>query len=153
MNNEPLGGIGQLTPELRKFLDEGTVGVLATPTARGLPRQSLVYYVRDGDRLVVSTLAARVKARDVRRSGWASLCVMAHERPYPSATFSGIAEILTEDIGPLTAKIAQRMVGTPEPPEPMNDEALAAAGRVVLSITVERVTGAAHIPAEVAPAR
>ena len=77
-----------MTTEITKFLDEGTVGVIATPTARGLPRQSLVYYVRDGDRLLVSTLADRVKARDVRRSGWASLCVMGHERPYPSATFS-----------------------------------------------------------------
>ena len=139
-----------MTPELRKFLDEGTVGVLATPTARGLPRQSLVYYVRDGDRLLVSTLADRIKARDVRRSGWASLCVMGHERPYPSATFSGSAEILTENIGPPTARIAQRMIGVPEPPEPMSDEALAAAGRVVLSITVERVTGAAHIATEAA---
>ncbi len=142
-----------MTPDLRKFLDEGTVGVIATPTARGLPRQSLVYYVRDGDRLLVSTLADRVKARDVRRFGWASLCVMGHERPYPSATFSGSAEILTENIGAPTAKIAQRMSGTPEPPEPMSDDALAAAGRVVISITVERVSGAAHIPAEAVPAR
>ena len=140
-----------MNDDLNKFLDEGTVGVLATPTARGRPRQSLVYYVRDGDRLLVSTLADRVKARDVRRSGWASICVMGHERPYPSATFSGSAEILTENIGPPSARIAQRVFGLPEPPEPMSDETLADAGRVVLSITVERVTGAAHIPTE-APA-
>lgn len=141
-----------MTAEMTKFLDEGTVGVIATPTARGLPRQSLVYYVREGERLLVSTLADRVKARDVRRFAWASLCVMGHERPYPSATFSGRAEILIDDIGPLTARIAQRMGGLTEPPEPMSDAALAAAGRVVLAITVERVTGAAHIPAEAAPA-
>jgi hypothetical protein len=29
--------------------------------------------------------AQRLKARDVERSGWASLCVMGHEAPYPSA--------------------------------------------------------------------
>jgi PPOX class probable F420-dependent enzyme len=153
MNDETQGDLGPLTPELMQFLDEGTVGVIATPTEHGLPRQSLVYYARDGGRLLVSTLADRLKARDVRRSGWASLCVMGHERPYPSATFSGSAEIVTEDIGPLTARIAQRMSGTPEPPEPMSDETLAAAGRVVLAITVERVTGAAHIPTEAAPTR
>ena len=56
---------------------------------RGNPRQSLVYFARAGDRLVISTLADRLKAQDVRRSGWASLGVMAHEPPYPSATFSG----------------------------------------------------------------
>jgi PPOX class probable F420-dependent enzyme len=140
--------MGALTPELRKFLDANPVGVLATLPENGRPRQSLVYYVRDGERLLVSTLAERRKARDVRLSGWASLCVMGHERPYPSATFSGAAEILTEDIGVPTAKIAQRMTGDPEQPEPMSDEALAEVGRVVLAITVERVTAASYIASE-----
>ena len=91
--------MGALTNELSRFLDGQPVGVLATRSAEGNPRQSLVYFAREGDRLVVSTLANRLKAQDVRRSGWASLCVMAHEPPYPSATFSGPAEILTENIG------------------------------------------------------
>ena len=139
---------GALTPELREFLDECTVGVIATLPENGKPRQSLVYYVRDGDRLLISTLADRLKARDVRRSGWASLCVMGHEPPYPSATFSGPAEILTEDIGPPTAKLVQRISRAAEPPEPTTDQALADLGRVVIAITVDRVTAAAHIPAE-----
>jgi hypothetical protein len=42
--------VGELTPELREFLDANRVGVLATSTRSNLPRQSLVYYVRDGDR-------------------------------------------------------------------------------------------------------
>jgi PPOX class probable F420-dependent enzyme len=140
--------VGALTPALRDFLDANPVGVLATLPANGRPRQSLVYYARDGDRLLVSTLADRFKARDVRRSGWASLCVMGHERPYPSATFSGPAEILTHDIGVTTAKIAQRMTGEPEQPEPMSDEALAEVGRVVLAIKLERVTAANYIASE-----
>ena len=40
----------------------------------------------------------------------------------------------------------QRITGAAEPPEPMSDEALAEAGRVVLAITVERVTAASHLP-------
>jgi PPOX class probable F420-dependent enzyme len=140
--------VGALTPALRDFLDANPVGVLATLPANGRPRQSLVYYARDGDRLLVSTLADRFKARDVRRSGWASLCVMGHERPYPSATFSGPAEILTHDIGVPTAKIAQRMTGEPEQPEPMSDEALAEVGRVVLAIKLDRVTAANYIASE-----
>ena len=87
--------MGTLTYELRAFLDANPVGVMATVPESGRPRQSLVYYVRDGDRLLVSTLADRAKARDVRRSGWASLCVMGHVLPFPSATFSGRAELLT----------------------------------------------------------
>ena len=96
-------GMGALTDELRDFLDAHPVGVLATASPEGRPRQSLVYFARDGERLLISTLADRLKARDVRRSGWASFCVMGHEPPYPSATFSGPAEILTESIGVPTA--------------------------------------------------
>ena len=140
-----------LTEDLRAFLDANTVGVFATTAVDGRPRQSLVYYVRDGDGLLVSTLTDRLKARDVRRSGWASVSVMGHEPPYPSATLSGPAEILTEDIGAATAAIMQRIANTAEPPEPMSDEALAEIGRVILAITVERVTAQNYIPATTQP--
>jgi Pyridoxamine 5'-phosphate oxidase len=74
-------GAGALSDELRAFLDREPVGVLATITADGKPRQSLVYFVRDGERLLISTLMDRQKSRDVRRTGWASLSVMGHEPP------------------------------------------------------------------------
>ena len=41
--------------------------------------------------------------------------------------------------------ILQRITGEPEPPEPLSDEALAEAGRVILAIEVERVTAASYI--------
>ena len=110
-----------------------------------MPRQSLVYFARDGERLLISTLADRLKARDVVRSGWASICAMEHEPPYPSATFWGPAEILTENIGLATAAIMQRITRADEPPEVMTDEALADVGRVILAIIVERVSSANHI--------
>lgn len=137
--------MGPLTDPIREFLDSQPVGVLATESGGGKPRQSLVYFARDEDRLMISTLADRLKAQDVRRTGWASLCVIGHEPPYPSAVFSGRAEILTEEIGVPSARIMQRIMGAPEPPEPMSDEALAEVGRVILAITVERVTSANYI--------
>jgi hypothetical protein len=75
----------------------------------------------------------------VERTGWASLCVRGDEQPYPSAVFSGVAEILTHSIGAPTASIMQRIAGTSEPPEPQSDEALTEVDRVILAITVERV--------------
>jgi len=137
--------MGELTPELRGFLDTVQVGVLATSAQDGRPRQSVVYFARDGDDLLISTLGARRKAKDVERSGWASLCVMALEPPYASATYSGSAEILTSDIGVPTAAVVQRVTGLPEPPEPQTDEALAAVDRVVLRIAIERVTAVTHM--------
>jgi PPOX class probable F420-dependent enzyme len=134
-----------LTDELQEFLDVHRVGVLATVASSGRPRQSVVYYVRDGERLLISTESRRLKARDVRRTGWASLCVRGDEQPYPSAVFSGPTEILTEDIGRPTAAIMQRIARTPELPEPQTDEALAAVDRVILAITVERVAAVNYI--------
>jgi len=137
--------MGALSEELREFLDSNPVGVLATLASDGKPRQSLVYFAREGDQLLISTLTDRLKAGDTRRSGWASLCVMGHEPPYPSATFSGTAEILTNDIGRPTAKVMQRIAQSAEPPEQMTDGALAQAGRVVLAIHVDRVSAASYI--------
>jgi hypothetical protein len=44
----------ELTPELKNLLDSQSVGVLATIAADGKPRQSVVYYARDGERLLIS---------------------------------------------------------------------------------------------------
>lgn len=95
---------------------------------------------------MISTESKRLKARDVHRSAWASLCVLGHEQPYPSAVFSGAAEILSEGIGPATAAIMQRIGGMPEPPEPQTDDALAAIYRVILAVTIETVTAVNYLP-------
>jgi PPOX class probable F420-dependent enzyme len=134
-----------LTPVLREFLDDHVVGVVATEPHGGHTRQSVVYYVRDGDRLLISSVAGRAKVRDVESAGWASLCVMAPQHPFPSATFSGSAEVLTQDIGPATAAVAQRFMNAKEPPEPQSDEALAAVGRVIIAIAIERVAAVSHL--------
>lgn len=140
--------ISVLTPAQTRLLDANDHGVIATRGRDGYPRQSVVYYARDGERLLVSTLASRAKARDVEANGWASLSVSGPERPHPSATFSGPATILTEGIGPATALVMQRITGSDEPtPVPMTDEALGEAGRVLLVIEVDRVAAATYLDA------
>lgn len=134
-----------IEPAVAKLLDLVSVGTLATAAKDGRPRQSLVYFARDGDLILISTEAGRLKARDVGRSGWASLAVRGEQPPYPSATVSGPAEILTEGIGEPTAAVMQRIAGTPEPPPTQSDEALAAVGRVIIALTTERVTAANYL--------
>ncbi|HTQ67195.1 MAG TPA: pyridoxamine 5'-phosphate oxidase family protein [Solirubrobacteraceae bacterium] len=136
--------MGVLSARLEEFLDSQIVGVIATD-AGDTPLQSVVYYVREGERLMVSSTTARRKVKDVERTGWASLCVMGFERPFPSATFSGPATILTTDIGRPTAAITQRFMGGDELPEIQTDEALAGVGRVIIAITVERVAAASWL--------
>jgi PPOX class probable F420-dependent enzyme len=134
-----------IAPAVRAFLEERRLGVLATSGPGGHARQSAVYFVLQDDRLLVSTLADRLKARDVERTGWASLCMHGDAPPFPSAVLAGPASIRREGIGPATAAIIGRMMGTPDTPEPQSDEALAAAGRVLLVIDVARVGPTAYI--------
>jgi PPOX class probable F420-dependent enzyme len=137
-----------LTRAVGGFLDEHLVGALATRSAAGRVHLSPVYYVRDGERLLISTEAGRRKARDVQETEWASLCVTGAERPFPSVTVAGAATIRRENIGAATAAIAQRMLALDELPEVQSDEALAGVGRVLLALQIERVGPASHLDIE-----
>lgn len=137
-----------LAPEIARFLDEHRLGVLATTDSRGRPRQSLVYFARQDERLLISTATDRWKARDVRRTGWASLAVRGDEAPFPSVTVAGPATIVETDVARLTSLVAQRVMGLDSPPDPQPEAALAEAGRVVLAIEIERIGPVTYIEKE-----
>ncbi|HEX6455991.1 MAG TPA: pyridoxamine 5'-phosphate oxidase family protein [Solirubrobacterales bacterium] len=139
------GGSPHLTPELAELLNSNKLGTLATVGRDRLPRLSVVYYANVGDRILISTLRERAKAKDIERKPWAALSVRGEEPPYPSATFSGRAVVRATGIGEDTALVMGRIADLPEPPEPRSDEVLAEAGRVLIELTVERVSGAMHI--------
>ena len=134
-----------LSPTIRAFIEGEPSGVLGTIRPDGRPRLSVVRHLLDGDRVLISTEAARAKARDVARDGYASYCVTGHDAPYPCVTVEGPARLVTEGAGATTTRIIEAMSGTPMA-EPLSDETVAAMGRVVLEITVERAYGASHIP-------
>ena len=135
-----------LTDNVRAFLDAQPVGVLGTARADGSIRQSVVYHVREGDRLLISTESKRAKARDVGRNGRASYCVLGHEKPFASVTVEGPARVLTEGIGGPTARLFGLIFGQ-EPGEPLSDDARAAVDRVLIEITIDHVYGVAHFDA------
>ena len=135
-----------LEPRVRSLLETVPVGVVATQRRDGRARQSTVYFVLDGDTIAISTEAARAKALDVGRTGWASLCVVAPVAPYASVTVEGRAYVQENDVAPTTSRILARMTGA-EAPE-LAESDLAAAGRVLLRLHVDRVYGMAHLPEE-----
>ncbi|GAA3614743.1 hypothetical protein GCM10022419_119950 [Nonomuraea rosea] len=128
---------------VRDLLDRQPAGVLATTRPDGTPRHSVVYFVLDGARLLISTEPGRAKTRDVLRTGRASLCVMGGAPPYPSVTLEGPARIRTTGIGPHTAAVWSRIGGRQV--EPLAEADLAAMNRVILEITVDRVYGASYL--------
>jgi PPOX class probable F420-dependent enzyme len=134
-----------IEPHVRRFLESVPVGVVATLRRDGRARQTTVYHLLDGDTVWLSTEATRAKALDVQRSGWASLCVVGPTAPFPSVTVEGPASIQDTCVAPMTARILARITGG-EVPE-LAEHDLAASGRVLLCIDIERVYGAAHLHA------
>ena len=135
-----------LSETVRGFIAEQPVGVLATQRRDGSIRQSLVYHILDGGRVLISTLGKRDKARDVRRTGRASYCVSAHEKPFASVTVEGPARIITSGISEPTARLLAKIAGQ-TPPSAPTDEMLASMDRVILEITVERAYALSYVPA------
>jgi len=137
--------VSALDPSLREFVATEPSGVLGTRRPDGRPRLTVVRHLLDGDHILISTEASRAKARDVARDGWASYCITGHAAPYPCVTVEGTARIVTEGAGATTTRIFERMTGSPME-DPLTDETVAAMGRVVIELTVERAYGATHIP-------
>jgi len=129
-----------------KFLESQPVGTITTIRKDGKARSTLVYFRLVGHRVHISTELERGKARDVEASGWASLCVAGHEKPFPSLTLEGSARVLTEDIGESTAAILTKISGNAPETTP-TDAQLASAGRVILEIDIDKVYGASYLKA------
>jgi hypothetical protein len=128
---------------VRAFVESHIAGVVAVEATDGHARQSVVYYFLDDDTIKISTMGRRLKAHAVERTGWASICVMGSERPFPYATLAGSARIVRKGIGPDTARLFA--VFAPDAAEPKTDEELAAMDRVILEIQVERVGPVGYI--------
>ena len=102
------------------------------------PAQSIVYYVSDGDDLLVSTMGARAKAKAVERLGKVSLCVLDEQWPPSYLVVYANAKVEREPgaVVELMMRIAGVMAGKPMPEavRPMIAEGASREGRVVLRL-------------------
>jgi len=99
---------------------------------------SIVYYVMDGDDILVSTMAARGKTGAVRRDPKMSLCVLDEQWPPTYMVVYCDAKVETEEaaVVDLMMRIAGVMAGNPMPEavRPMVAEGARREGRVVLRL-------------------
>ena len=124
--------MAKLTDQMQHFLDEPRYGVLATINADGSPQQTVMWFAREGDTIMMNTLRGRKKDRNIARDGRASLCV-ENGTTYLTLTgtiaFEGDAEQGLADI----AKLARRYVGPDAGAEFAGQE------RVTLRLTIDKV--------------
>ena len=102
------------------------------------PAMSIVYYVMDGDDILVSTMAARGKAKAVRRDPQVSLCVLDEKWPPTYLVVYCEATVETDEnaVVDLMMRIAGLMAGSslPDSVRPMVAEGAKREDRVVLRL-------------------
>jgi PPOX class probable F420-dependent enzyme len=125
--------------ERREFVRKHRTAVFGTNRKSHGPAQSIVYYVMDGDDILVSTMGARAKAKAVERLGKASLCVLDEQWPPTYLVVYGDAKLEREPeaVVELMMRIAGVMAGKPMPEavRPVVEEGAKREGRVVVRIT------------------
>ncbi len=129
-----------MTPEERKqFLLAHRLAVAGAYRRSASPQLSPVYYVLDGDDLLISTTATRAKAKAVRRDPRISLCVLGEQSPFPYLTVYGRGRIEDEGAVHLMMRVGEKMTGNPVPDSmrPAIEERARREQRVVLRVTPE----------------
>jgi PPOX class probable F420-dependent enzyme len=139
--------MSQMTPEQRRaFLAHGTrTGKLATTRADGRPHVVPIWFVLDGDDIILTTGASSVKARNLRRDPRVSLAVDDQQPPYSFVMLEGAAT-LTEDAPDLLAwatRIGARYMGADRAEEYGRRNGVS--GELLVRITPTRFTAEANV--------
>jgi PPOX class probable F420-dependent enzyme len=126
----------------RDFVNRSRLCVLSWNRTDGSaegPPQTPVFYVTEGDDVLVSVTEDRAKTKALRRDPAISVCVLGEEMPFPYVTLFGTARIEQAHAFEVMAKVVESMG------RPLDDERRAALKeraerehRVVLRVTPQR---------------
>jgi PPOX class probable F420-dependent enzyme len=123
------------------FITTHRWAVITTLRASGRPSSSVVAYARQGDELVVSTPAGRLKTRTLERDPRVTLCIISNAEPFNYVTVEGHASIDRTDLLEPTRAVFANLAGTGyREPEDLagwirDDQ------RVIIRIRADRVHG------------
>jgi PPOX class probable F420-dependent enzyme len=105
--------------ERRQFVRDHRTCVFGYARQADGPAMTIVYYVMDGDDLLVSTMARRSKAKAVQRDPHVSLCVLDEKWPptYLQVYGTAVLERDEDQAADLLRKVVELMAGEPVPAE------------------------------------
>jgi PPOX class probable F420-dependent enzyme len=95
--------------ERRQFVRDHRTCIFGYARKSDGPAMTVVYYVMDGDELLVSTMAERGKAKAVARDGRVSLCVLDEHWPFTYLQVYGKGQVETDPAQ--AADVLTRVVG------------------------------------------
>ena len=130
-----------MTDDQRQFLQSHRLCIVGYERQSGPPALSPVYYVMDGDDVLISTTKTRAKGKVIARHPEVSLCVIGEEMPFPYLTVYGRGRIEDEGAAEAMMRIGEKMTGNPVPESarPAVEERARSEQRVVLRVTPERM--------------
>lgn len=100
----------------RRLLDEPNIGHLATLQPDGAPKLDPVWVERDGDRVLVTTDAKSLKARNAAADDRVALSLTAADNPYEQLSIRGrVVEIRPDEDLSVLDGFAQKYLGRPFP--------------------------------------
>jgi PPOX class probable F420-dependent enzyme len=119
MTGADAGGADMDASERRQFVRDHRTCVFGYARREHGPAMTVVYYVMDGDDILVSTMAERSKAKAVERDPLVSLCVLDENWPMAYLQVYGTARLETgkEQSADLLRRIVELMAGAPVPAE------------------------------------
>jgi PPOX class probable F420-dependent enzyme len=122
----------------REFVEQHRTCIFGFQRKHGPPSMSVVYYVVDGDDLLVSAMAERAKAKAVQRTREAALCVLDEKWPLTYLQVYGPAAVdddFTTTID-VMMKVAEIMSGQalPEAARPLVEAKAREERRVVIRL-------------------
>ncbi len=127
-----------MTPEERqKFLADHRLCVVGYARGEGPPALSPVYYVMDGNDMIISTTRSRAKAKAIARNPEVSVCVLGEAMPFPYLNVYGRGRIEDRQVVETMMAVGARMIGNPIPDSarPGIEKRAQDEGRVVLRVT------------------
>ncbi|HEX5293183.1 MAG TPA: PPOX class F420-dependent oxidoreductase [Streptosporangiaceae bacterium] len=123
------------TPEIRDLLDGRNFATVATLNRDGGPQTSVVWIARDGDTVLFSTTAGRLKARNLARDPRISVTVFDVANPYRSVDIRGTAELEQDPEKSLPRTLSHKYLGEDPPAEPAD------LVRLIVRVTPRKITG------------
>jgi PPOX class probable F420-dependent enzyme len=103
----------------RQFVRDHRTCVFGYSRQADGPAMTVVYYVLDGDDILISTMAPRAKAKAVTRNPKVSLCVLDENWPvtYLQVYGTAVLESDEEQAADMLRRVIELMAGQPVPAE------------------------------------
>lgn len=127
----------KLSDQARAFLDEKRFAVLATINPDGTPQQTVMWYLIEGDAVLMNTKVDRQKDQNLRRDPRISICV---EDGYRYVAISGTVRLVEDQ--PTAQADIKRLAERYHPPHKANalvERQFSREQRVTLRLAIERV--------------